>query len=356
MNPTAEQLANRQRAVQGFSTLSRKQQYVVKKGDTLNDIARRFNTRIQDINGYRSGNPDLIFPGEVLNINKEVPLPVLQNNNVVEYPPAPVQSEPVIPEYDFTANQEQQNTLQQELDKLYKRKQSVYEDAVSRYDELVPDRQKLGNIKAQLDALKIQRQGIKANVADQYRGRGVTRSALNNITSQELTRNALKSLDLQAQGMLLQGNINTALDIINEAVNLEVKPIETEINYKESNLNRLIKAYKDRADAYSKELVAKAKAQKEALQAQKDSLTDLRNMRRDIRIIANTARQGNAPSNVVAEILQANSYEDAIAKAAGYLDLAPGVKARNANRFNSRPRTTTTKSSNSNIAELIKSL
>jgi LysM repeat protein len=40
--------------------------YVVQSGDTLGAIAQRFGVAISNITGYRSGNPNLIFPGETL--------------------------------------------------------------------------------------------------------------------------------------------------------------------------------------------------------------------------------------------------------------------------------------------------
>ena len=43
-------------------------QYVVKGGDTLSSIAQRLGVDWHKITGFRSGNPSLIFPGEVLNI------------------------------------------------------------------------------------------------------------------------------------------------------------------------------------------------------------------------------------------------------------------------------------------------
>ena len=45
--------------------------HTVKEGDTLSEIAQRYGVPISQITGYRSGNPNLIFPGEVLNINKQ---------------------------------------------------------------------------------------------------------------------------------------------------------------------------------------------------------------------------------------------------------------------------------------------
>lgn len=50
--------------------------YTVAKGDTLSSIASRYGVKVSDITGYRSGNPNLIYPGEKLSIGKSTPAPV----------------------------------------------------------------------------------------------------------------------------------------------------------------------------------------------------------------------------------------------------------------------------------------
>ena len=50
------------------STSTSTSSYVVKSGDTLGAIASRYGVSISDISGYRSGNPNLIYPGETLTI------------------------------------------------------------------------------------------------------------------------------------------------------------------------------------------------------------------------------------------------------------------------------------------------
>jgi LysM repeat protein len=48
------------------------QSYTVQSGDNLSTIAQRYGVSISDISGYRSGNPNLIYPGENLIIGKSV--------------------------------------------------------------------------------------------------------------------------------------------------------------------------------------------------------------------------------------------------------------------------------------------
>ena len=49
--------------------------YTVQAGDTLSGIAAKLGVSTSAISGYRSGNPNLIYPGEVLKINGGNPAP-----------------------------------------------------------------------------------------------------------------------------------------------------------------------------------------------------------------------------------------------------------------------------------------
>ena len=56
--------------------------YTVKAGDTLSLIARQFGVAYTGITGYRSGNPNLIYPGEVLTIPNQT-----QTQTNIQTPP-----------------------------------------------------------------------------------------------------------------------------------------------------------------------------------------------------------------------------------------------------------------------------
>lgn len=63
--PTTQTMAN----VGGTPSLSEGTTYTVKPGDTLGAIAKQLGVPPTSITGYRSGNPNLIYPGEVLQIS-----------------------------------------------------------------------------------------------------------------------------------------------------------------------------------------------------------------------------------------------------------------------------------------------
>lgn len=62
------------------------QEYTVKSGDTLSQIAKNFNTSISNISGYRSGNPNLIYSGEKLTINNDTAPTTTINANEITPP------------------------------------------------------------------------------------------------------------------------------------------------------------------------------------------------------------------------------------------------------------------------------
>ncbi len=59
--------------------------YTVQTGDTLGAIAKRFNVPISAVSGFRSNDPNTIFPGEVLSINAPVtPIPQSPQGQIVD--------------------------------------------------------------------------------------------------------------------------------------------------------------------------------------------------------------------------------------------------------------------------------
>ena len=307
------------------------QKHTVQPGDTLGAIAKKFNTSINNISGFKSGNRDLIFPNEILTIDSgasQVPTSLLNNTKDTVFNEKPGVPEPVIPEFNFTEKKAEQSTVTEEIEKLRRRQGRVLEKGEKRLGDLIPDQQRLGTVQAQLDALKTQRTAIPQRVGEEFQGGRITEQALRNQTSQELRRNSILQADFAAEGSLLQGNIRTALDLIETATDLELAPIERDLTYAEDNLDSLISTYNDEVDSYSKRIVAEAKVEKEKITEERRQLEDVRKLRTDLRLISNSARSGGASSSVVAAIMRAGSYEEAIRLASGFLDLTEAEKAK----------------------------
>ena len=72
--PAREQAKQDAGTIQQFSTPTQPsaggQSYTVKSGDTLNAIAKSMGVDPSQITGYRSGDPKLIYPGEVLSVGQ----------------------------------------------------------------------------------------------------------------------------------------------------------------------------------------------------------------------------------------------------------------------------------------------
>lgn len=68
---------------------STQKQVTVKSGDTLSGIAQREGVSLSDISGFRSGNQNLIYPGEVLSIGKPISQEVLPQSTPDITPPSP---------------------------------------------------------------------------------------------------------------------------------------------------------------------------------------------------------------------------------------------------------------------------
>jgi LysM repeat protein len=63
--------------------------YTVQSGDTLSSIAKKYGVNIGNITGYRSGNPNLIYPGEKLTLGNTAPVSNVQNNVGTTLPSKP---------------------------------------------------------------------------------------------------------------------------------------------------------------------------------------------------------------------------------------------------------------------------
>lgn len=69
--------------------------YVVRPGDTLSAIAKQYGVNVSDITGYRSGNPNLIYPGESLSISGSASKPSTLGNSYQQPTPQPTSTQTI---------------------------------------------------------------------------------------------------------------------------------------------------------------------------------------------------------------------------------------------------------------------
>lgn len=72
-------------------------QYTVKAGDTVDAIAKRFGTTRENVSGFRSNDPNVILPGELLTINPPAQQSLLRQNTQTTVPLMSLGSQQVNP-------------------------------------------------------------------------------------------------------------------------------------------------------------------------------------------------------------------------------------------------------------------
>lgn len=78
--------------------------YTVQSGDTLSGIGAKNGVDWHSISGYKSGNPNLIYPGEVLSWGSPDPAPAAAAPAPVAPAPAPAQQDTVSPLFNDLTN------------------------------------------------------------------------------------------------------------------------------------------------------------------------------------------------------------------------------------------------------------
>lgn len=105
--------------------------YTVKSGDTLGAIAGRYGVPLSSVSGYRSGNPNLIFPGEVLSIGGKPSAPAAKPTSTAK--PAPKPGIPTSASIAQGVNQTQVSEVKKLFDP-FTAAQTEYETALGRLE------------------------------------------------------------------------------------------------------------------------------------------------------------------------------------------------------------------------------
>ncbi len=326
--------------------------YTVQSGDTASQIASNLGVNLGDISGYRSGDPNKIYPGEVLNVNSKTDASAAPAST----PSTPVTSEgatyksvvPTIPTTPantvnasdltakpFTVSSADVPTAYQGLlgltqatqaniDTLTPKVASGASDITSITDTLANEESKRTSLyssegvdaaKADLDSIN---QQMKAR--DLAYQRQVQTIQDNNPTGQLqagqdsqlnlLARDHAREMaDLAIVAEAKQGNYTTAKDIVDKKVDAETEGLKI-------RLSSLQNFYTDNKDNLSTQ-------QKTLLQQQTDILTkvisDKQDSLKQVGELQITAAKNGAPASVIQSIGKSQSVTDAVTAGGSYL-------------------------------------
>ena len=247
-------------------------QYKVKKGDTLNDIAKKFgykNYIDAGITGYKSGNPDIIYPNEVLTIkgntgvvssdiinnNRKTRIPKLREDNSANYNVS-------LDQYLENLNKEKESykssmlDMQKGIEELSSRISSFdtsnEQEEIRRADEL--RRQAL----LKMQRLNNERKTIPIILQEQAQGRGITTSEADKISFSQLRKNALESLSAEAEYNIYSNNYELARDALQRRIDLELEPKKIELDNRMTLYKTLLSNYSDANDRLGKYISERA--------------------------------------------------------------------------------------------------
>lgn len=280
--------------------------YTVQSGDTLSAIASRMGVPISQLTGYQSGNPNLIYPGEVITVKGNSTTPTGTSNSVTSSSLLPSTSSYNLSSTSYNTNSDAiiggvdatSKSIQDYINLLTPNSsanKTNYDYLSSKIQELLPEvggrgqaqltaeeQAGVNNLKKSLTDINnqiTQKMAEYEVVSSKYdslntelEGKPITMNSI--IGSQaQVNKMALAEKNsfasniglLQAQAQSLQGNLELAQESANRAVDLKYSDVTDYINilYKQLDLVK---------DDLTKEEGIRADAIKMYLQDQKDQL------------------------------------------------------------------------------------
>lgn len=162
-----------------------------------------------------------------------------------------------------------------------------------------------------LRTLKTQEKQIPLQLQEESRGRGRTRQGLKPLETARLRQNAIRAMGTSAQLQAAQGNLSTAQDLVDQAVQAEFDPIRQRLAQDRKNLRLINDAIEDgRIERTSARELA-LKQRQEELDRRDQQIKRAEQQRRDILDLSNTAAENNAPASVVRDIQNAETVAEA---------------------------------------------
>lgn len=277
-------------------------EYIVKAGDTLSGIAKNLNVSQSSITGYRSGNANLIFPGEKLSYGGAGASPVATSTPVT---PAQVplfadqvQQDAFVREntldleqigtgLDMSGAGEQVNALTQQLMGNATRPTSV--SLLDTFNEFRTT-MGLGEVEGEIAKLKADEQAIYAAARQRTnfeRGKTVAMNVQQGRVS-EVERQERENLDfVQRQISFRTDQLNSAYSVINQMVQFTQMDYQNASDAYDKEFSQKMSMYEQLRSEQFQERDFQFKFQ----QAQKD------NARANLEIFTNMITKGNMNYN-----------------------------------------------------------
>lgn len=233
-----------------------------------------------------------------------IPSHIITGENLVPTPDitfaeTPEQPVPVVPELKLTEPEKKVQTLTEELSGL--QEQLIGESAFGVSEEeragLPGLRQTQQDLTSRLQVLTAEQQAIPLRIEEEFRGRGVTKRGIKPIRIERLQRNAIQSLAVSAQLQATQGNISTALELVDRAVAAKFDPIKEKIRVRLANLDLILDS-----PEFSVAEKNRARKQKAGQEAEERRIEEQEGMARLILQTANTVALAGADAETLKRI------------------------------------------------------
>ncbi len=294
MNPTEQQLKNREKALVNIKT-GKPQDIGLTQPDN-NIVTNTLTTKVIGVDTLNK-NQDIINPATTDTIPPTPPTPDL---------PEDVNSAAPLPEPE---KERQRRSLIEEARKLMG---SLGGQAAARTEAekqfgIEDKRKQLQNIQNRLKMLQTEAQQIPLQLQEDVTGRGVTKGGLAPIQASALRKNAIAQLGANAAFQAAAGNLQLAQDFIDRAVAAEFDPIKEKLDIVLKNLD-LVSQLPDLTPEEKKQ-VEDRKAQ---VEAEKKATEERQAEKQKIRELTINAIAQGADEATQAALERANTLEEAM--------------------------------------------
>ncbi len=210
--------------------------------------------------------------------------------------------------------QKKKTALEQRIEELEGVKETIPTRTaeLEKEQEIAAKRTQITDLESQFQTIIAQQKAIPLQLQEEARGRGITTAGLRPLETARLRTNTIRALGVSATLQAAQGNLATALDLIDRSIELEFGQQEAELARRREQLEfvreDLSVAERKRADALDR-----------ALDREERDIAEQKRVRTQVQNMAIQAAQKGADAQTIRAIQNARTIEDAtlIATASG---------------------------------------